>query len=397
MKSPNSVQTLANEVKAYSEIVSEHGPNSSQALDFRQKHLEDQEFTAFADSLDQFDENWKIQSKKVPNQPEYSRFDAIFICLGPNSEAPKQKQLDAMTQLIIHPVLRACRIGLINCLSRANRNDLLGEYLPDLSTIQLKGLAGFFNEEGILNRLHRFAGSPAFLNAANEALLVESNGTLNLPSRNEVRSAGVNEYSSIAGAASTNIDSEAKFRGRSFAYAVRNRMHGHPKFDEDEVAQDATLTARKRVGKQTKNGVTITWEFNFKGVAWYTRNAFCDLIDHHFGRRKTENQADVNARSIFGGPDDALVVNPHGNPDDDPALTIERQELVEFLLLKIRDSVSSLEEQERQIFFLRAVEGKTFREIGDDCSLSDQRARQIYVRTEMKLREYFKGLEGLSR
>lgn len=59
-----NVQTLANEVKSYSQIVAKFGPDSIQASDFRQKRSNDEEFLAFAGSLDQLHRNLKIQKKK---------------------------------------------------------------------------------------------------------------------------------------------------------------------------------------------------------------------------------------------------------------------------------------------------------------------------------------------
>lgn len=59
-----NVQTLANEVKSYSQIVAKFGPDSSQAIDFRQKRSNDEELLAFTDSLDQLHRNLKIQKKK---------------------------------------------------------------------------------------------------------------------------------------------------------------------------------------------------------------------------------------------------------------------------------------------------------------------------------------------
>ncbi len=59
-----NVQTLANDVKSYSQIVAKFGPESNQASDFRLNRSTDEEFLAFADSLDKLHRNLKIQKKK---------------------------------------------------------------------------------------------------------------------------------------------------------------------------------------------------------------------------------------------------------------------------------------------------------------------------------------------
>ena len=58
------VQTLAKDVKTYSQIVAKYGPNSSQTLEIRRKLSNDSEFIAFADSLDRLHVNLKKQKAK---------------------------------------------------------------------------------------------------------------------------------------------------------------------------------------------------------------------------------------------------------------------------------------------------------------------------------------------
>lgn len=60
----DTVQTLANDVKAYSALVAKHGPNSAQTEALRKSLGNDSEFQAFADSLDKLHINLQKQKAK---------------------------------------------------------------------------------------------------------------------------------------------------------------------------------------------------------------------------------------------------------------------------------------------------------------------------------------------
>jgi hypothetical protein len=62
-------KTLANDIKAYSEIIASHGAASQQAKQFRKRMANDGEFIAFADSLDRLHENLNKQRAQRVAQP----------------------------------------------------------------------------------------------------------------------------------------------------------------------------------------------------------------------------------------------------------------------------------------------------------------------------------------
>jgi hypothetical protein len=62
-------KTLANDIKAYSEIIASHGAASQQAKQFRKRMAKDGEFIAFADSLDRLHENLNKQRAQRVAQP----------------------------------------------------------------------------------------------------------------------------------------------------------------------------------------------------------------------------------------------------------------------------------------------------------------------------------------
>ena len=59
-----NVQTLAKDVKVYSQIVAKFGPDSIKAREFRSKLSDDEEFLAFADSLDLLHQNLRNQKRR---------------------------------------------------------------------------------------------------------------------------------------------------------------------------------------------------------------------------------------------------------------------------------------------------------------------------------------------
>lgn len=64
-----SASTLANDIKAYSEIIAQYGAASKQAKQFRKRMANDSEFIAFADSLDRLHENLNKQRVQREAQP----------------------------------------------------------------------------------------------------------------------------------------------------------------------------------------------------------------------------------------------------------------------------------------------------------------------------------------
>ncbi len=110
----DTVQTLANDVKAYSALVAKHGPNCAQTKALRKSLGNDSEFLAFADSLDKIAR--KLASKKrrsswrqnrdqeSPNSP----FKLRSIFLSPNFPVDRLRFKIFLSYQFVHIAWQRC-------------------------------------------------------------------------------------------------------------------------------------------------------------------------------------------------------------------------------------------------------------------------------------------------
>ena len=304
--------------------------------------------------------------------------DSILCDFGIDSEVAPEARKEQFVQMLLDPVSHFGRILLIGRSSKKD-SKLSGllDFGSDISTIQNHGLAGLLESSQILDRLPKLAGSVEFLTAARNAIWSETTVELAIPQEPLVELSDAKLEWAAGAYTQDELNQIQQFRERSLRHARANAMRCS-KFDEDDVASEATMVANDQVVKGK-----YTWETNLKMVPDYTKQAFIKLLREFCGSRREVHKGDANAQSMFG-PDGQVIFDPMERIANDPGFQTDIRDLIDKAL-------ECLDETERNVVCLRHVEGLTFPEIGEALGLSTSQARRIYMTAIEKLRNYFLG------
>lgn len=304
--------------------------------------------------------------------------DSILCDFGIDSEVAPEARKEKFVQLLLDPVSHFGRLHFINRLGKKDsKQGGLFDFGSDISTIQNHGLAGLLESSQILDRLPKLAGSVEFLTAARNAIWSETTVELAIPQEPLFELSDATLQWAAGAYTQDELNQIQQFRERSLRHARANAMRCS-KFDEEDVASEATMVAHDQFVKGH-----YTWQENLMMVRKYTLQAFILLRRRFCGDRREVHKGDANAQSIFG-PDGQMIFDPMERIANDPGFQTDIRDVIDKAL-------ECLDDTERNVVYLRHVEGLTFPEIGEALGLSTSQARRIYMTAIEKLRNYFLG------
>lgn len=152
-------------------------------------------------------------------------------------------------------------------------------------------------------------------------------------------------------------------------YTLCLRMCGSPE-DAQDLAQEAFLNAWRGLSSFKGDSSFSTWIYRLAS------NACIDFLRKRKRRQEVESGASLD--------DGENAWKEPADPRQDPQEELERRELVQA----VREGLSALPEQHRQILIMREISGLSYQEIGETLSLNQGTVKSRIARARLALKEH---------